>query len=245
MKMTISNSPERCLNLSEKPTGDKAIDGGFSAIAEKIQASFFAVVARYDSTKYPEGAYLESLKAFSVRENVKESDIRQALEWKFGHTGKRNYPDSHKKQISRIAHLWESASLTSATTPKALFDHIRDEGERFVTAAFLTHLSFPDQVPIIDQHNFRAMNWFLSSETPGHNSKKRPSLFADLMQLQTFLTRLMAACDEIRSPNFRELDKYLMVLGKYIGSHERLLAAGKVQHAFTLSASPPGAQRCR
>src|SRR6187402_2444464 len=110
---------------------------GSSAIADYVRTSLSAVVARYDTLKYPEHVYDKLREVFSVASGICDVDIRGALEWKFGHTGKSNYPERHKLQIVRVSRLWESTNWPSIATPEALFERLRSGGERFITAAFL------------------------------------------------------------------------------------------------------------
>ena len=76
--------------------------------------------------------------------------------------------------------------------------------------AFLTHLSHPDEIPIIDQHNFRAMNYLLNHLGYNSQSKKKPSNWNDIIQLKDFMN---VVCKKIKKEHL-ELDKFLMMYGR-------------------------------
>jgi hypothetical protein len=50
----------------------------------------------------------------------------------------------------------------------------KNGNKRYITVSFITHLIHHNEIPIIDQHNFRAMN-FLENKFNLENSKKSPS----------------------------------------------------------------------
>jgi hypothetical protein len=107
-------------------------------------------------------------------------------------------------------------------TPHDAFIAIdRDFGgkNRFITVAFLLHLLHPRQVPIIDQHNFRAVNALLASGRPAWKIRRRPSQYADILLVGAFMEAVLTAWRR-RSPESvpskRDLDKFLMMYGKAI-----------------------------
>ena len=60
---------------------------------------------------------------------------------------------------------------------------------RFITLAFLLHLLFPRHVPIIDQHNFRAVNGLMSdirADWPPPRKTQKPSQYSDIECIADF-----------------------------------------------------------
>ncbi len=73
----------------------------------------------------------------------------------------------------------------------------------FITIAFITHLvHHKKNLPIIDQHNFRAMN-YLSGNL---QSKKYPSCWYDIEKLTEFITEI----SKVNKKKRDDIDKYLM-----------------------------------
>jgi len=77
---------------------------------------------------------------------------------------------------------------------------------RYITSAYLTHLIHPLHVPIIDQHNFRAMNHLRQASS----AKNKPSNWSDIVQLKLFLKE---ASERYQRPE-TDFDKYLMMYGR-------------------------------
>jgi len=171
------------------------------------------IVNRYDSSKYPESVYNEAVQAFSQK-NIKNNQIENALKWKWGHWGKSNFPEDHKKLISLVEDIWPDYTRGRHYTGKETFDYWRDalvKRHRYITVAFITHLLHPEEVPIIDQHNFRAMNHLITLSGIEHDYKKKPSTFDDIKNLKSFLYSLSDVLDK----EIREVDRFLMMYGRY------------------------------
>lgn len=82
---------------------------------------------------------------------------------------------------------------------------------RFITIAFITHLvHHSKKVPIIDQHNFRAMNYFKNNSTLNPNSKKNPSNWEDIEDLEKFISEISISLNRNRD----DIDRFLMMFGK-------------------------------
>src|SRR5947207_15984695 len=95
--------------------------------------------------------------------------LRDALLWKYGHLGKPAIPPAHERLISQLQRGWPAAVAALPNVPKHVFVALdRDFGgkTRFITVAFLLHLLYPSKVPIIDQHNFRAVNALMAEVRP-------------------------------------------------------------------------------
>jgi len=53
--------------------------------------------------------------------------------------------------------------------------------------AFVLHLLHPRRAPIIDQHNFRAVNALLAAVRPAWKARRHPSTYADIAMLAAFI----------------------------------------------------------
>jgi hypothetical protein len=171
------------------------------------------VLARYDDKKYPEKAYQKMLSAFSGR-SKNNREIENPLKWKWGHWGKKDYPQHHKNLISLVESLWPKYLDESCLTPCETFEFWKtrlEKQHRYISVAFLTHLLHAERVPIIDQHNFRAMNHLLQVSGRKRKSKKKPSNWEDIRELGIFVTTLS---EHLKRP-VREVDKFLMMYGRY------------------------------
>lgn len=174
---------------------------------------------RFDSTKYPDAAYKAFSAAFQTPVKVLPQHMSDALIWKYGHSTKRDrskIPRSHKALIFRLSAVWQARAGTFVT-PEAAFECLhRTEGVAYITSAFLTHLTFPSK-PIIDQHNFRAMNDLLRRVRPGAKIRLGPPRsYQDLLNLQNFMAAVLGGWPNSDPPCERDFDKFLMAYGKSI-----------------------------
>ncbi len=83
--------------------------------------------------------------------------------------------------------------------------------------SFLLHLLRPGQIPIIDQHNFRAMNHYPMRVRNGWLPKSKPSEFDDLAILSAFMSDTLLSwklLDVATVPAKCDLDRFLMMFGK-------------------------------
>ena len=173
----------------------------------------------FSAGKYPDLDYVGFLKAFAAPSTVDAASLRNALLWKYGHWNKSNYPERHDQLIARVVELWADLVATLPATPSAVFTFLHmKSGVPYVSAAFLTHLLFPLDIPIIDQHNFRAMNQLLKAVRPGWTHRRLPSSYHDLLDLNAFLREILTQWSSTSDvpPSTRELDKFLMAYGKSI-----------------------------
>lgn len=200
-------------------------------VAANIAARFNEFVAKFDSEKYPERIYkrlLQTYKNVPLREPKKS--IPDALRWKYGYWSKSNYPGKQKRLMLRIAESWSTDIRQK--TPERAFRKLHSTLQlRYISAAFLTHLMYPEIVPIIDQHNFRAMNALL-----GRKSRAVPSRFSDLADLRHFIDEVLDAWprETVKKPDERSLDKFLMAYGKS-------LKPRKIKKRTTKVGGPPSA----
>lgn len=192
------------------------------AIVGAIEPQFADFVMSYDTKKYPSDVYQDALAKFRHPANVSPDTLRNALLWKYGHLGKSAIPQHHERLIAEIQSGWSKFVAVLPETPEETFAVLdRDFGgkSRFITVAFLLHLLHHDEVPIIDQHNFRAVNALMTDARPGWPSKKKPSRYADIVVITEFMEGVLAAWGQIALdslPNDREFDKFLMMYGKAI-----------------------------
>jgi hypothetical protein len=87
------------------------------------------------------------------------------MEWKYGHWGKANYVPAHKVIIAKVQKYWPEFASAGNYDIDSTFNFFENKlagHQNFITISFLFHLIHSDELEIIDQHNFRAMNYFLS-----------------------------------------------------------------------------------
>lgn len=183
----------------------------WQAIAQEVDRTFDSHFALYSYTKYPAEDYRRFRETFSSFDE--RVDLESALLWKWGHWGKDNYPAKQQALIKTISALWHeyrqwAGEASYAPEPVATFTWWSERlGRlRYITTAYLTHLIHPQAVPIIDQHNFRAMNHLLQISQP----KKKPSDWNDIIQLKSFLDAATVKLERAEG----DLDKYLMMYGR-------------------------------
>ena len=172
----------------------------------------------YQSDKYPEDCYIESKVKFKCPTQVTATNITKALEWKYGHLNKKNYPESHKILINKVIESWNDFCLLGNCTVDNMYDFWKERlkgHQNFITIAYIIHLIKSDEIQIIDQHNFRAFNYLVSLVKPGHSYNKKPSTLLDLKNYNHFFNQLLSIID-IRKDKVRDLDKFLMMHGKYM-----------------------------
>ena len=184
----------------------------------KIKKDFDSYLIKYDSNKYPIDIYNNFQNAFS-KLNPTSEQITSALNWKYGNTNKPNSPKSHKAIIKDIIDAWPKFKLSiERHTELNTFNWWKKtlangSSKRFITIAFITHLVHKSKkVPIIDQHNYRAMNYLSNNFNFSSTAKKYPSNWEDIVKLKEFISEL----SKIHNKKHNEIDKYLMMLGKEI-----------------------------
>lgn len=183
-------------------------------IENEIERTYTDMLNRFDYEKYPNKPYERMIETFSTRA-LPNNEIENAMKWKWGHWKKRNYPKAHKQLIIRIERVWPEYVASGCKASKETFDFWKkalEKRQRYITIAFLTHLIHPNDAPIIDQHNYRAMNHLLSS-IAGRNiePKKKPSNWKDIVNMKIFLDALSRhLCKKQQA-----LNRFLMVYGRY------------------------------
>lgn len=187
------------------------------ALVQIIKDNFYRYYPKYQSSKYPKKPYVEWKKTFPIPKDVKPEDIKQALEWKYGHWGKRSYPRAHKIIILKVQENWDEFVESNNYEIESIFSFWRNklvEHQNFITIAFVAHLIHNSTIEIIDQYNFRAMNYLLSAVRPTWIWKKEPSDTKDIRDYSKFFKMLLSLL-HIDGDRRRELDKFLMMFGKH------------------------------
>lgn len=193
-----------------------------SAIVALIRPSFTETAATYDTNKYWPDVYSRVQAAFLAPKKVQAKTLDEALRWKWGHLSKTGMPGAHRRLISQLQREWPSVAPHLPQSPELTFAMLETRfggTTRFITVAFLVHLLFQERIPIIDQHNFRAVNALIGQVRPTWRSKKKPSRFSDILLVAGFMSSVAHAWrneDPATAPSARELDKFLMMYGKSI-----------------------------
>ncbi|MGF7047767.1 hypothetical protein J2T13_002273 [Paenibacillus sp. DS2015] len=187
------------------------------SITKTISEHFSEYRSKYESVKYPEEPYMKWLSVFPEPKVVDKNDVKQAMEWKYGHWGKVNYVPAHKVIIAKLQKYWTEFAETGHREIDSSFAFWEERlagHQSFITVAFLSHLINPEQVEIIDQHNFRAMNYLMSTVREDWVWKRNPMSIYDIVDFSDFLRALLPAVKEAKG-NKRELNKFLMMFGKH------------------------------
>jgi hypothetical protein len=133
-------------------------------IVALISSDLRDYVGRYDTRKYPADVYDRIRRAFSAPKSLEPGDIKSAILWKYGHLGKSGYPKHHVRLIENVQQLWPAFLQSKLLEPEAIEEFWANELGRpkpFITIAFLVHLLHQHDLPIIDQHNYRAVNYYM------------------------------------------------------------------------------------
>jgi hypothetical protein len=186
-------------------------------IAAKISPDFDKVSMYYDLAKYPVVNYGKFKQSFSSL-NIVNTEISDSLLWKWGHWGKKSIPRHHRDLVTEIDGLWvQFVGSGAGQASNQTFDWWSGQLNRrttYITVAYITHLvHHAKRLPIIDQHNFRAMNSLLRDVKTTHSGKKKPSTWQDIVELGTFMTEVSKA---LGNKSFEELDRFLMMYGKHV-----------------------------
>lgn len=184
-------------------------------IGARVRPLVDEMLALYDFEKYPAEHYERFKREFSEANRI--PPIEGALRWKWGHWVKRNFPDAHKNLIKEVSVSWADFLASGARrTSRGTFEWWENKlGRRttYITVAFITHLIHHNEsLPIIDQHNFRAMNALVASVHPEHKGKKKPSSWSDIHELRQFLRTVLPHLD---GRSLGEFDRFLMMYGRH------------------------------
>jgi hypothetical protein len=197
-----------------------------SRIVELIRPHLDEYIAKYDERKYPPVIYERLLRVFRAPRRMDADDIRQAILWKFGHLRKRRIPAHHERLISELQRKWPKLIPVLAGSAEEVFTRMTVAAgrHRYITVSFLLHLLMPLDIPIIDQHNFRAMNHYFKAVRSGWRPKSKPRAYEDLTTFAAFLRSVLGrwkTIDPLTVPSEKLLDQYLMMFGKALKARRR------------------------
>ncbi len=185
-------------------------------IPTEITPIFSTYLARYSFKKYPAEDYANYKRSFSALKPT-DTEIHNSLVWKWGHFGKDNFPPKQKELIKKVHELWpEFAADQARKISQHTFAWWREKlpSTAYISAAYITHLvHHAEPLPIIDQHNFRAMNFYIKKARPSHTSNKVPNSWNDINDLKAFMSVVLKHLPE---RTFDEIDRFLMMYGRSI-----------------------------
>jgi len=186
----------------------------YKYIVHRIKKDFSLYYNKYDFSKYSKDDYEIFKNDFSSL-NIENKSIEKALKWKWGHARKNNFPSAQKNLIKEVESHWKDFALKKFTNPKNTFEYwknIFNRNTTYITTVYLTHLVHYSEIPIIDQHNYRAMNYFIKLIDNNYIAKKKPSNWNDLMNFKKFIDEISVQTGIDKE----KIDKYLMMYGKNI-----------------------------
>jgi hypothetical protein len=192
----------------------KLNNSDYEFIERTIINDFNAYYQKYDFKKYSAEDYQKFKNDFS-KLNTKNNSIEDALKWKWGHANKLNYPKKQQELVDEIKLYWSSFVQEQPQSSEETFEYWKknlQKNTRYITVAYITHLVHYNEIPIIDQHNFRAMNHLILKRYPNYTFKKKPTNWNDLINLKIFIDEISKRTNKSKE----DLDKYLMMFGKSI-----------------------------
>lgn len=191
-------------------------DNEAKIIAAKIAPLFSSYLNKYSFAKYPADDYARYKYSYSELKPT-NAEIHNSLVWKWGHYGKTNFPSKQKNLIMNVESLWlEFVNAEARLTSKGTFVWWREKlpSTAYISAAYIAHLvHHTEPLPIIDQHNFRAMNFFIKQIHPIHTANKIPNTWKNIVDLKSFMA---AVLKHLPCKGFDELDRFLMMYGQSI-----------------------------
>lgn len=174
----------------------------------------YQYVNDFDVKKYPLSLYEKFKNQFSRYD--KKADIESALKWKYGNSQKINYPECHKNLIRKVKKAWiKYIHIEEVFRQDLTFCWWHNELGKtaYITAVWITHLIHHDAgFPIIDQHNFRAMQILKNiGKKDKKKLKKKPSNYRDIMGLEDFIAEIRTV---FPNESTMKIDQFLMMYGK-------------------------------
>ncbi len=183
-------------------------------ILAKIDCFYNELLGKYEEEKYNEQEYERLREQFKLPKDIIRRDIEDALAWKYGktHDNLRKNP-KYEGVISSFADGWPSFLEEGALTGGAVFNYWSERiNSSFIYVAFVAHLIYPSEIPIVDQHTFRAIRYFLSHVGFAHGVRKVPGSLKEIHMLKEFVNTFATS----KRVSLREFDKYLMMFGKHV-----------------------------
>ncbi len=188
-----------------------------SAICDILSPIFDKHAKKYDEKKYSPEIYECAKSEFSARK-LQNSQIENAIKWKYGKTNSSGITGAHKAIISEVQGLWpsfvdESGGFTAEQTFNWWSAAFR-RNTTYITAAYITHLVHGSEgIPIIDQHNYRAMASLIKSVRPSFKVKNVPTNWSDIITLKSFMHSIQHS---LAGRTLGDIDRFLMMYGKSI-----------------------------
>jgi hypothetical protein len=185
-----------------------------TVILGKINCFYTELLGKYEEEKYNEQEYERLCTAFNSPGGIGRKDIEDALAWKYGKTHENLLKNpKYEGVISSFADGWPSFLEEGAASGDAVFNYwSRQIGSSFISVAFVAHLIYPTEIPIVDQHTFRAVRYFLNQVGFSHAVRKVPGSLGEIHTLKEFVNSFATSMNV----NLREFDKYLMMFGKHV-----------------------------
>lgn len=185
-----------------------------SLILAKIDCFYIELLGKYEEEKYNEKEYERLCATFKYPKNVARRDIEDALAWKYGKTHENLLKNpKYEGVISSFSEGWPSFLEAGAVTGDSVFTYWSERtGSSFISVAFIAHLIYPSEIPIVDQHTFRAIRYFLSIVRFDHGVRKVPCSLGEIHKLKEFVNTFATS----KNVSLREFDKYLMMFGKHV-----------------------------
>lgn len=185
-----------------------------ASISGKIDCFYTELLGKYEEEKYNEQEYERLCAAFKSPENINRKHIEDALAWKYGKTHENLLKNpKYESVISSFVDGWPSFLEESAASGDAVFNYWSERiGSSFISVAFVAHLIYPSEIPIVDQHTFRAIRYFLGQVGFTHSVRKVPGSLKEIHTLKEFVSSFAKRKNVCQ----REFDKYLMMFGKHV-----------------------------
>jgi hypothetical protein len=185
-----------------------------AAILGKIDCFYTELLGKYEEEKYNEQEYERLCSTFKSPEKIVNKDIEDALAWKYGKTHENLLKNpKYESIISSFVDGWSSFLEENTASGDAVFNYWNERiGSSFISVAFIAHLIYPEEIPIVDQHTFRAIRYFLGQVGFAHGVRKVPGSIDEIHTLKEFVNSFAIR----KNVSLREFDKYLMMFGKHV-----------------------------
>jgi hypothetical protein len=195
------------------------------------EEKFLEYVSSYDERTYPPNALEDFRVAFGAPELVTAETISRALRWKYGkHLRNGQIPKHQREVIQRVAEIWPDYVSAGAPLQEAGFAWWRNvlPPTSYITYSFLMHLRSPSRVPIIDQHNFRAVHHYLDRARlaiPDEFKGRTPRRWEHITLIADFISVVRDAWPNGKAggrPSAHDVDRFLMMRGKALTKNQHV-----------------------
>ncbi|CAM4221009.1 hypothetical protein L1N85_16125 [Paenibacillus alkaliterrae] len=118
-------------------------------------------LSRFPYFRYPVEPLKEWKQLFADPKSVPVQALKQALGWHFGGWKRKDLAHAHRTTIIHVVKAWpdfgEGASFEPEQALSFWQERLPDWQSGFDAAAFLLHLTQPDDVELVDRHRLQAM----------------------------------------------------------------------------------------